>query len=101
MAKILITGGNYQSPSGVTLAGGRVDFRLNTDAVASDGSQVAAGRIISFDLDANGDLSGLIWPNDQLTPDTRYIARAYTAKGQFVWSAEFFITTPSWVLEEV
>jgi large repetitive protein len=99
-----ITGGNFQSASGVPLDGGRVDFRLNTDAVTAGGFQLVAGRIISFTLDSNGDLDGYIWPNDQLTPtNTKYIARAYTAQGQFVWSAEFFITTPSplWELEEV
>ena len=98
---ILITGGNFQSASGVPLAFGRVTFRLNTDASAGF-VQISAGRVISFPLDVNGNLSGFIWPNDQMMPNnTVYFARAYTAQGQLVWEQEFYITTPSWVLEEV
>lgn len=96
MAKILISGGNFQAPNGVPLAGGYVTFRLNTDAVASDGSQISAGRIVTFPLDANGNLSGLVWPNSQLTPNnTVYIVRAFTAAGQMVWEQELHITAGS------
>jgi len=99
MAKILIAGGNYQDAAGNPLAGGSVTFRLNTDAMAG-GSQISAGRIVTFTLDANGNLSGYIWPNDQMTPNnTVYFARAYTAEGQLVWEQEFYITSPSWVTE--
>jgi hypothetical protein len=101
MAKILITGGNYQAPNGVPLSGGSVTFRLNTDAMAED-SQISAGRLISFPLDADGNLSGYIWPNDQMDPsNTTYTVRAYTAQGQQVWEGQYYITTPSWVTEEV
>jgi hypothetical protein len=73
---------------------------LNTDARAGD-SQITAGRIVKFPLDAYGNLSGYIWPNDQMQPnDTVYIAQAFTSEGQLVWESEFFITTPSWVTEE-
>jgi hypothetical protein len=98
--KIPITGGNFQAPNGVPLAGGTVTFRLSNDAVAGD-DQLAAGRLVSFPLDANGNLSGQIWPNDSmLPPNTTYKARAYTAQGQLVWESEFYVTTPSWVEEE-
>jgi hypothetical protein len=102
MAKIFISGGNFQAPNGVPLAGGYVTFRLNTDAVAG-GSQISAGRIVTFDLDLNGNLAGYIWPNDQMTPnDTVYFVQAFTAAGQLVWNAELHITSPSiWVTEEV
>ena len=101
MAKILITGGNFQDAAGNPIASGTVTFRLNTDAMAGD-SQISAGRVISFPLDANGNLSGFIWPNDQMLPNnTVYIARAYTAQGQRVWEQEFYITSPSWAIEEV
>jgi len=101
MAKIQITGGNFQAADGKPLAFGKVTFRLNTDAMAGD-SQISAGRVISFPLDANGNLSGFIWPNDQMLPNnTVYIARAYTAQGQRVWEQEFYITSPSWAIEEV
>lgn len=101
MPKIPITGGNFQSPAGVPLAFGTVTFRLSTDAMAGD-DLIAAGRLISFSLDANGDLNGFIFPNDQMQPNnTTYRARAYTAQGQLCWESEFYVTTPSWVLEEV
>jgi hypothetical protein len=93
MPKILITGGNFQAPNGVPLAGGYVTFRLNMDASAGD-SQISAGRILTFPLDVNGNLSGLIWPNDQMTPNnTVYIAQAFTSAGQLVWDQQLFITT--------
>ncbi len=96
MPKILISGGNFQSPAGVPLAGGYVTFRLNTDAVASDGSQISAGRIVTFPLDTNGDLSGYIWPNGSLTPnDTVYFVQAFTAQGELVWSQQLHITAGS------
>jgi hypothetical protein len=95
MAKILITGGNFQSASGVPLAGGYVTFRLNTDAVAGD-SQISSGRIVTFPLDVNGNLSGYIWPNDQMTPaNTVYFVEAFTAEGQMVWEAQLHITSGS------
>jgi hypothetical protein len=95
MAKILISGGSFQAPNGVPLAGGYVTFRLNTDAMAGD-SQISAGRIVTFPLDANGNLSGLIWPNDQMTPnDTIYFAQAFTATGELVWESQLHITSGS------
>jgi hypothetical protein len=100
MAKILITGGNFQDAAGKPIAGGKVTFKLNTDATAGD-CQLSANRIVSFDLDDNGDLSGYIWSNDQMTPDTVYIAKCYTALGQLVWESQFYITAPSWTVEEV
>jgi hypothetical protein len=95
MPRILISGGNFQAPNGVPLAGGYVTFRLNTDAVVED-SQISAGRIVTFPLDANGDLSGYIWPNNLLTPnDTVYIVQAFTKQGELAWHQELYITAGS------
>lgn len=95
MSKILISGGNFQAPNGVPLAGGYVTFRLNTDAMAGD-SQISAGRIVTFPLDANGNLSGLIWPNDMMTPNnTVYLVQAFTAQGHLVWKQQLYITARS------
>jgi hypothetical protein len=100
MAKIHITGGNFQASNGAPLAFGRVTFRLTTDAMAG-GSQISAGRIVTFPLDSNGNLDGYIWPNDQMTPNnTVYIAKAYDARGQWVWESEFYITSQSWQEDE-
>jgi hypothetical protein len=72
-----------------------VTFRLNTDAVAGD-SQISSGRMVTFPLDVNGNLSGYIWPNDQMTPaNTVYFVEAFTAKGQMVWEAQLHITSGS------
>ena len=98
MPKIPITGGNFQSASGNPLANGYVTFRLNKDAVVGN-IQVSSRILVTLPLNANGDLSGFIWPNDQMTPtDTVYFVRAYTAQGQMVWEAELHITSPSTVL---
>jgi hypothetical protein len=97
MAKILITGGNFQDAAGNPLAFGYVTFRLNTDAMAGD-CQLSAGRVVTFPLDADGNLSGEIWPNDLMIPsNTVYFAIAYTAKGQPVWEQQLYITSLSWV----
>ena len=95
MPQILIEGGNFQLPNGTPLAYGYVTFRLNTDAKAED-SQISSGRIVTFPLDENGDLSGYIWPNDIMVPnDTVYIAKAYTSIGQLAWEAQLHITAGS------
>ena len=95
MPKILISGGNFQGPDGVPLAGGYVTFRLNIDAVVDD-SQISAGRVVTFPLDVNGNLSGLIWPNDQMTPNnTVYFVQAFTAEGHQVWESQLHITSGS------
>jgi len=71
---------NFQDASGHLLSYGNVTLTLNTDAVVDD-SQINAGRVVKFTLDANGNLMGFIWPNDKLTPpDTSYRVKAYTAE---------------------
>ena len=93
MPKTPITGGNFQSAAGTPLANGYVTFRLNKDAVVGN-VQVSSRILVTLPLDARGDLSGAIWPNDQMTPtDTVYFVRAYTAQGQLVWEAELYIST--------
>lgn len=90
MAKRQITGGAFQSPSGVPLSGGSITFRLTADAVAS-GTQVVAPILTSAILDSNGNINGTvdIWPNDQLNPTgTTYKINVYTSVGQLAWSSE-------------
>jgi hypothetical protein len=93
MSKIFLTM-NFQAASGKPLAYGHVTFTLSTDAVVDD-SQINAGRVVKFTLDANGNLIGFIWPNDQLTPpDTSYRVKAYTAEGQLCYVQDVYISTP-------
>ena len=89
MAKRQISGGNFQDCAGGILAAGYILFRLNTDA--SDGvNQISAGIITRATLDSNGSISGIVnlWPNDQISPATVYIIKAYTNAGQLSWQSE-------------
>lgn len=96
--KIPITGGNYQDAAGNVLKNGYVTFRLNKDALVGN-VQVSSKILVTLPMDANGDLSGSIWPNDQMNPiDTVYFVRAYTAQGELAWEQELYITSPSTVL---
>lgn len=93
MAKRQIINGNFQDALGTPLVFGYLTFRLNIDGVTGSNDQVAAGRIVTVDLDAFGNVDGtvLLWPNEQLTPDTVYFVKAYTAEGQLVWRSEISI----------
>ena len=90
---------NFQDPSGNPLAYGTVTFTLNTDAVTITGQQINAGVVTSFTLDVNGNLSGFLWPSDQLTsdglsPNTTYRVKAYTAEGQLCFEQDRVVLTP-------
>jgi hypothetical protein len=89
---------NFQDAGGHPLSYGTVTFTLNTDAVTITGQQINAGRVVSFTLDVNGNLSGFIWPNDQLTadglsPNTTYRIKAYTDNGQLCFEQDLVIAT--------
>ena len=90
---------NYQDAAGNPLAYGTVTFTLNTDAVTITGQQINAGVVTSFTLDVNGNLSGFLWPSDQLTadnisPNTTYRVKAYTAEGQLCFEQDRVVLTP-------
>lgn len=96
MPKRQVIGGGFQSALGVPLDGGTLTFQINTDAVTDTGEQVVAGRLVTADLDENGDIVGTveIWPNDQLTPtDTLYILKAYRADGLFAWKGTLVLVS--------
>jgi hypothetical protein len=89
---------NFQDAAGHPLSYGTVTFTLNTDAVTITGQQINAGIVTSFTLDVNGNLSGFIWPNDQMTsdsisPNTTYRVKAYTAEGQSCFEQDMVIPT--------
>ena len=90
---------NYQDAAGHPLSYGTVTFTLNTDAVTITGQQINAGVVTSFTLDVNGNLSGFLWPSDQMTsdglsPNTTYRVKAYTAEGQLCFEQDRVILTP-------
>lgn len=93
MAKRQIINGNFQSALGTPLAFGYLTFRLNIDGVTDDNDQIAAGRVVTVPLDIFGNIDGtvLLWPNDQLSPDTVYLVKAYSAEGQLVWRSQIGI----------
>lgn len=86
MALRQIINGSWQDALGNPLALGYLTFRLNTDGQA--GVQVVAGRLVTVDLDAFGNIAGVVslWTNASLVPaGTVYDIRAYTVLGQEVW----------------
>ena len=90
MAIRQVVGGNWMDALGNPLALGSVTFQINTDATSGT-QQVDAGRIVSAQLDSNGNVTGTvdIWPNDQLTPvNTIYRIKVYSAAGQLAWRSE-------------
>lgn len=90
MAQRQVIGGNFQDALGNPLNGGKITFRLTTDAVAS-GNQVVQGVLVSALLDSSGSISGtvLLWPNDQLSPSgTVYRIKVYTTAGEQAWESE-------------
>ena len=89
---------NFQDAGGNPLSYGTVTFTLNTDAVTITGQQINAGRVVSFTLDVNGNLFGLLWPTDQMTadsisPNTTYRVMAYTSTGQLCFEQDMVIPT--------
>lgn len=86
MAKRQIINGSWQDALGNPLDLGYLTFRLNTDG--QSGVQVAAGRLVTVQLDAFGNIDGTVslWTNASLVPTgTTYDIRAYTFQGQEVW----------------
>lgn len=96
---------NFQDPSGSPLANGKATFRLQfdiSDAVAS-GPQVAAGRLVTADLDSNGTCSVLLWANDDASPaNSIYFVTAYSSGGAPVWEGELTVgaNTANYLLQE-
>jgi hypothetical protein len=80
--------GGFQDASGSPLAFGTLRIQLQQDAAIGT-SQICAGRETTFNLDANGNvISGSLWG-----PAT-YIFRAYSAKGQLVWTMSVRFNLP-------
>jgi hypothetical protein len=86
-----IIGGNFQDALGNPLALGYVTFQLSVDAVTLGGQQIAAGRIVTVDLDSSGNADGSmsLWSNDYMNPVTTvYKIKAYNAAGLQAWVSE-------------
>lgn len=101
MARTQLDFGAFQDALGNPLSLGYLKVRLNIDAVSSANDQISAGVVVTVPLDVNGLVSGSaeFWPTDELTPDTVYIVKAYTAAGQFVWEGTLS-SGPSLLLQE-
>jgi|SRR5271165_3744739 len=84
---VTVYGGGFQSPSGSPLAS--ITLRLAQD-VAESSHQIAAGRITTLALDANGNISPS--PGAVLWAPAAYQVIAYTALGLAAWSGQ--ITVP-------
>lgn len=95
---------NFQDPSGAPLANGSVQLRLTQDASAqfAGGPQIAAGRVVTVQLDSTGTGIANIRPTEGLLPSVTYQAQAFTAQGQPVWRGNLTIglNQPSYILLE-
>ena len=89
VAKVQLTGGNFQDSEGNLLVNGYLTLRLSQDEMVND-SQISSGIIVTVDLDASGNVvtspTQSVWGNDQMMPvNSFYIVTGYTAKGQIAW----------------
>ena len=84
---IFLTGGSFQRPDGSKVANGSISFRLSWDSneiITTPSGQVMAGAILSFPLDANGNIviPALIWSNAELVVPTYYIVNVHDVHGR-------------------
>jgi hypothetical protein len=87
VAKVELTGGNFQDAEGNVLALGYLKMRLSQDSEVND-SMIASGVEITINLDASGNaVAGqYVWGNDVLLPiNSYYTVTGYTAQGQPAW----------------
>jgi hypothetical protein len=93
----------FQDPQGNPLANGTATFRLTFDA-GNNGPQVAAGKKVSVQLDANGTALVALWANDALLPaGSKYKVVAYSYGGAIAWQGEIVIASqaaPNYLLTE-
>lgn len=99
MAKVQITGGNFQDSEGNLLANGYLELELNQDESVGT-SLIAAGLIVTVPLDSNGNVLGTVsvWPNDQLSPgNSYYTVTGYSTSGQLAWgpNQQQILSSPS------
>ena len=85
---------NFQDPSGAPLANGYVQLRLTQDASSqfAGGPQIAAGRVVTAQLDANGSVTVGLRATVGLFPTVMYEARAFTSRGLPVWNGSVIVT---------
>ena len=89
MAKINISGGNFQDAEGNALAGGLLVLTLDSAAVVIGTGQVVNNLPLFITLDGTGNApSTPIWFNDQLSPTgTAYSVTLFSASGKPAWTA--------------
>lgn len=85
-----LLGGGFQDAEGNLLSLGYLRLRLNQDEEVTGVGQIAAGIVLTINLDANGDVSTSpvqsVWANDVVTPvNSFYIVTGYTAAGQLAF----------------
>lgn len=97
-SKVILAGGNFQSPEGDELANGYLHMVLSQDAQANQNTQVAGDRKLKIFLDGAGNIitapAQSVWGNDVLFPTgTYYTVTAFTEEGQPVWGPNQVIVT--------
>lgn len=100
-AAIQITG-RFMDAANNPIAGGTVEFQLNTDAMMGClGIQVMANRPVAVILDSNGNIppNTFLWANSQLSTgvtgqNTVYHIRVFNAQGLLVWQLDYATIPP-------
>lgn len=87
-----ITGGPFVDGEGNPVANGTITFQLSADAKTCSNTQISANRIVTGNLDSNGNISGTlnIWSTDptKLTNTNQplyYKVAVFKADGQLCW----------------
>ena len=88
--KVQVIGGDFSDPDGNPLSNGYLRLQLSQDATVPGVNLLAAGRIVTIQLDANGDAvvspPQYVWGTDVMLPvNMFYRVTGYSAQGQPVW----------------
>lgn len=87
VAKVELTGGNFQDSQGNVLSNGYLTMKLSSDEEVND-SLICSGIELRIQLDVNGNVTTgqFVWGNDQMSPlNSYYIVTGFTAAGQACW----------------
>ena len=90
MAKVTLTGGNFQDSEGNVLALGYLTMQLSQDETVLGIGQICSGITITIKLDSNGSVvaspAQAVWGNDVMLPvNSYYRVTGYTAQGQIAF----------------
>ena len=88
--KVQLIGGVFQDSEGNVLDSGYLHMRLNQDENIAGVGQIAAGIVITINLNSSGSVDTstpqYVWGNDQMTPaNSFYVVTGFKSNGQLAW----------------